>query len=157
MNMKYARIDEEKKVQEVIVAPEGMTIADCVHESLVSQYTLVAEDVVVGSTQNGDGTFNAPAVVNTRPPANLITTTAFAKRFTVEERAAREAALTDTSNAEAAKLRVYHQDLMADFFVDMNAPLTATYVQQHETMNLVTADRAAAILTDEVQLEEQTN
>jgi len=55
--MKYARVDDQSKVIEIFVEPEGFTINECFVPIIVQQFIAVSDEVNYGWIKQEDGTF----------------------------------------------------------------------------------------------------
>ncbi len=102
---------------------------------------------------------NEPRIERVIVPKNstrIITNLAFDMRFETSERVAIEIAALDDPSAtmearqQAAAIRVALQRADKASWVDLDAEVTRTSVQQFETLGLISAGRAAEILDAEV-------
>lgn len=147
-------------------------------------YTLNLSNGIV--TRDADGVTVAPAQSTTDPAymeyvawvsqgnqptevtiavlaSRKITKLAFRNRFTTTEKVALEMASLDNPAGTMqqrqlqAALRVYLKDLDNATFVDLERADTVAGVNQLATMGIITADRAAKILTDPIQPSEMPN
>lgn len=90
-------------------------------------------------------------------PPRYLSVLAFRKRYTLAERAAIEWAAVDRSDQpelqrqQAAALRATLADIAVASYIDLNDPDTIAGVQMLQTMGLIEAGRAGAILTAQVQ------
>ena len=100
-------------------------------------------------------TLGDPATV--APASRIITNLAFDLRFTAAERVTIDLASTDDPAAtaearqQAAYIRVALQRANKASWVDLDAPVTRTSVQQFEVLGLVAEGRAEEILDAPVQ------
>ena len=128
----------------------------------MSKYQLTDGNVIVADQAFVDAHYpGATLLPDTDAPAatldTRITRMAFRSRFTTAEKVALELAALDDPAATlpqrqaAAVVRVYLTDMAAAAYIDLADPATVAGVQALQTATLLTAERAAEILTAPVQ------
>jgi hypothetical protein len=143
--MNYARI-ENKAVREVFRAPDGFTLADCMHPEVAALFEPVAENVTVGSTINDQGvwTICPPPPVDTPQPVvvdDRITRLAFINRFTMDEWIA-----IDAGTANVPTLKYFIAKVNAARYIELGRLETRNGVKLIEANGLIAAGRVAEIL-----------
>lgn len=153
--MQYARSENGIVVHLLRVDP-----ATIYGPAMASQYRECPDEVEVGWLDNGE-TFTAPPPAPEPGADYRITRLAFRNRFLPAEKVTLELASLDNpagpllARQQAAALRAYLADVAAATFVDLSRADTRAGVQYLETVTLIAAGRAAAILDAPIQAEER--
>lgn len=100
--------------------------------------SIVPDGTLHNAVDNGNGTFTNP-VVRTPPPQTTVSVTDFKKRFTLAEKVA-------IAGSSDMTVKVFWDELNTASTVDLTDNDTVGGVDYLVTINLLTVDRAAAIL-----------
>lgn len=149
---KYARIIDSVAV-EILIPPEGFTLAESVHSAIAELFSEVPDDVTVNSTVDAKGKWTITPVIEPEPIVPVInypivTPLTFQMLFTSKERI-------------AIKTAVKTDPIIEDWWSIVTNPqltevdLGLTSVQEALTylisLSIITEDREKEILTGKVK------
>lgn len=146
--MRYGRVAGDL-LAEIVTLPEGQALADLFHADLLPAFVPLGDGPAEPGWRYEGGDFLPPLPPEPTPPTpiRVITARQFRERFTRAERVAITLAASQALEAGDAELQVFLDDLSASQVAELDHPDLIAGVQALVTAGLISAARAAEILS----------
>lgn len=146
--MRYARIAGDQ-LAEIVTLADGQVLDALFHRDLLPHFVALGDSPAEPGWRYEGGTFLPPLPPEVVPPApiRVITAREFRLRFSLAERGAITLAASQALEQGDPALQVFLDDLAASQVVELDHPELAAGVEALVTAGLISAARAAEILS----------